>query len=179
MDVSAILKNFSVVALDGHDGTGKTTLSRRLATALSAEYIKPFTGNAGEIMLLSAENGEFDFAKTLAEKLICNAFINVQNTRVVMDRSYLTVLSLLPESTRPAWLFRPHTILCHAEYKSIEERLSSRAFEALYPRDYHVKYLSLYQYLAGMFDVPVLRTDMLSEDECLKKLLVLCEEIFV
>ena len=179
MDVSDILDNYSVIALDGHDGTGKTTLSNRLAAVLSAEYVKPFTGNAGELMLLSAESGENEFAQKLAEKLICNAFSTVRNSRVVMDRSYLTVLSLLPDSNQSEWLFRPRTILCHADYESIEKRLSSRTSEELFPRDYHVKYLSLYQSLAEEFDVPVLRTDRFGEDECIEQLLVLCDDLSV
>lgn len=157
-----------IFALDGHDGAGKTTLAKSIAQDLGGVYVSPFSGTAGEIMLWSAENGDFEFASRLGRKLFEHA-LEVRDAPVlIFDRLWMTVFTLVPEAYWRDWEPLTPTMLCWADINTTLSRLGERK-EKSHDAGYHLKYMQKYQTLAQRFSCPVLRTDELSIEACVEQ----------
>lgn len=159
-----------VLALDGHDGSGKTTLAKYMAEKLGGTYTRPFSGTAGELMLWSAERGDFDFASRLGRKLI-ERELEVNDANIlIFDRAWMTVFTLIPEVYWAEWEPLSPTMLCWADIDTTLSRLGERN-EISQDVSYHLMYMQKYQSLAHRFSCPVLHTDRLSVDACIKSLI--------
>jgi hypothetical protein len=155
------LSNRTIIALDGHDGSGKTSLASSLAYALSGLYIRPFAGAVGELLIWAVEVGEFAFASELAQKSVKKVLATDNSPILIFDRHWMTVFTLLPEEYWPAWKPLPHTTLCWANLDTTITRLHMRNETPLEP-SYHNHYLQSYWHLGERFGCNILRTDQLS-----------------
>lgn len=164
-------KNHKILCLDGHDGSGKTTLAIKLAKKLDAQYLKPFDSTAGKLMIWSAKNDNQAFTIELAKNQIDWAFSKISSNTIVMDRCWLTLFTLFSPELRKLWKFRPTTVLCYADLECTCKRLSNREAEKQESISYHSFYLKLYRDLAAQFNCPILRTDKLNIQQCMKSLL--------
>jgi thymidylate kinase len=149
--------NNTIITIDGHDGTGKTTLCRLLAKYLVGYYVRPFSGSTGESLLKSAN--EQDYVETMligknAIRKVCDSY---RNKTLIFDRHWMTVLSLLPESYHGNWDLFPPTILCWTDLKTTKSRIASREEEKLNDI-YHNKYLEIYKKLANTYNIPIINT---------------------
>lgn len=154
------------MALDGHDGSGKTTLAKHLADRLDAVYVRPYGGPSGSEMLATAEAGEYERALELGRDLAGRATGAVDAPRLVCDRLWLTVFTIVPESLFARWGRRAPTAVCWADAQTTLERVGGR-HEPTRALDWHKHYLARYRELARRFDCPVVRTDKLSERQAL------------
>jgi hypothetical protein len=157
------------VALEGHDGSGKTTLAKRLAARLDAAYVRPYGGPRGGEMLAAAERGDHQRALDLAQSLAGEAIDAADGPRLVCDRLWLTVFTIVPEAMFEQWGDRAPTAVCWADAATTLERLGERS-EPSRPSAWHEHYLSRYRELARQFDCPLVRTDGLSEEQALDAL---------
>jgi adenylate kinase family enzyme len=147
-----------MLVIDGHDGTGKTTLARGLAKRIGADYVTPFAGADGGSMLEAAEAGHAHEADRLAREMLAHQ-LNTSTARIkVVDRHWMTVFTLLPESLWEGWLPLPPTVLCWANLDTIYARLSRRT-ENPQSTKWHSAYLRRYAEIARRFRVPIVRTD--------------------
>jgi len=153
-----------VLAVDGHDGAGKSTLARRLANGLRAEYARPFGGPAGADFLRAAEGNNPECAMAIARAAIAATLARLpQADVIVFDRCWMTVFSAIPDDYFSVWGHRIPTILCWTDLNTTIDRLGTRA-EKPEAAERHRHYLARYAYLARHFDCPVIRTDMSDED---------------
>jgi thymidylate kinase len=159
-----------VLVLDGHDGTGKTTLAKRLASELEATYLQPFHGSGGVQLIELVEQDQLVFAGRLAQRLVKGALAGAKTSTVICDRHWMTLYTLLPAHYWPEWEPLPPTVLCQAELATIRQRLAGRD-EKQFGASYHRYYLEYYQKLARQYECPVLHTDQHSVKECLNWLL--------
>src|SRR5215213_1838482 len=120
------MKTCIKVALDGNDGTGKSTLARAIANELGGTYVRPFSGRAGKEMLQIAEDGNFSVASSLARKLVDNAVAKNDGCLLVFDRLWMTAFTILPESYWSDWEPLEPTILCWADIETTMNRLHDR-----------------------------------------------------
>lgn len=156
-----------ILVLDGHDGSGKTTLAARLAEALGGVHARPLRGSVGELFLWSAERGEGAFASALAQRAVARALERAGDAPVVVfDRHWMTVFSVVHEAEWPAWEPRPRTVLCWADLDATMSRLDARD-QGQWTRAEHARWLEVYRGLAERFGVPLLRTDDRSVDDAL------------
>ena len=159
-----------VLVIDGHDCSGKTTLTKALCQNIGASYVKPFFGEGGELMLAAAEEGRTALAARLARDLVKEASTAAAEPIQVFDRHWMTVFTLLPESHWEPWFPLPPTILCWSNLPTTLERLKRRG-EALTSYNWHVRYLACYDELARRFTVPFVRTDHFDESAVLQRAL--------
>jgi len=165
-----------ILALDGHDASGKTTLAKRLAQELDAVYVRPFGGKVGEAMLQASEEGDIAKVWTLACKPLGEALVQNKERILVFDRFLPTILTLcgenmlayLPEGPIPC-------ILCWSDLPTTLARLGLRD-EPKRPLSWYEKYLAQYTLLAKELGLPLLRTDTQGEDESFTQLLTWARE---
>lgn len=160
-----------MLVLDGHDGAGKSTLSRRLATELGGVWVRPFSGSGGESMLAAAESGDEASAAEMATAAVEGAMAAKGGSPLIFDRHWMTVFTLVGEEHYGAWMPLPPTVLCWIDLESTLGRLAERR-EAPQTSSYHERYLRLYRSLAKRFACPILRTDRLSVEESLDRLVL-------
>ena len=55
-----------IIVLDGHDGSGKTTLARLAAETLGGTYVKPFDGTLGDMIMWLSDERRYELADQLA-----------------------------------------------------------------------------------------------------------------
>lgn len=163
--------NNLVLAIDGHDGSGKTTLSKALAEKIGGIYVRPFEGAAGIQLIEYFEKKDYEQVSAFGNELIRKQYEMHDNEILVFDRHWMTVFSLLPESywSDKKWYPFPATTLCFSDMEHTLSRLEKRT-EKSYEQSYHLHYLELYVKLAKEFDANILRTDQYDVEECLVKL---------
>lgn len=156
-----------VVALDGHDGAGKTTIATALADALDGVYVRPFGGATGRALMAAATAHDPVQVLAVGEGALRDALgAHRDSPVVVLDRSWMTVASLVePAEFAAAWTLWVPTVLCWSDLTTTLQRLAVRTEE---PEDtsWHSFYLDRYLELARRFDVPVVRTDRASVASC-------------
>jgi thymidylate kinase len=155
------------VALDGNDGSGKTTLAKRIASELKGEYLRPFSGSEGEQMLQSAERGDFDLALRIAHRLVEETLKKSQKSQLlIFDRLWMTVFTLVPEKYWNDWQPLQPTILCWADIDTTMSRLKERNEKVMHGKEYHLSYMEKYQTIAKRYSCPILHTDQMTLGEC-------------
>lgn len=167
------MKKQLVIALDGHDGSGKSTLTKALASRLGGTSVQPFSGAAGKALLDAGIRGNAEALITIGTGAIENALSSVpENDLVILDRGWMTVASFVPASDFffKEWKTWIPTTLCWANMENTLSRLSVRKDEQSEPVNWHRSYLDIYMKLATDSGSPVLRTDLLDIEECLNKL---------
>jgi hypothetical protein len=156
-----------VFAVDGHDGSGKTTLARWLAASTGGYYHRPFHGALGDALLSAGNRGEAAKVIALGEEGIRNAIAAAGTVRpIVLDRAWMTVASLVDWSEFfPVWRLWIPTALCWADLATTLDRLGRRP-EKSGTTDNHDHYLKVYRSLADRTGSCVVRTDLSSESQC-------------
>jgi hypothetical protein len=172
----AMMSPAGVVALDGHDGAGKTTLALALAERLSGVYARPFHGKLGAALLAAGATRDVEGIISIGEEGIHGALATAGTDRtVVLDRGWMTVASLIDRDAfdrfAARWRLWMPTALCWADLRTTLVRLAPR-LEQGEPSESHAYYLEVYRGLAGRTGSLILRTDINSHQLCVQ---MLCE----
>jgi hypothetical protein len=153
-----------ILAVDGHDGGGKTTIARRLAEALGAAYVRPFGGPGGPKLLQDAAAGRFEEVSRSGREMVRHAREAARGDVLVFDRHWMTIFTLVEEQWWQEWMPLPPTLLCQADLETTLQRLGTRGEDVTNVRE-HAHYIDAYAALARRFDCEVIRTDRYGEDE--------------
>ena len=148
-----------VVGIDGHDGTGKTTIARAVAQALNASYQRPFGGERGALLLGAHRAGDQAAVLRIGTAALLAAIHRAGTDRpVVLDRSWMTGGSLLSdENFYEHWTIWTPTILCWADLPTTLSRLGERD-EPAESLASHRHYIERYRTLAQDRGCPVVDT---------------------
>ncbi len=163
-----------IIALDGHDGVGKTTLSVQLANALGGTAIRPFGGSIGARLLEAGKDREVEKLISIGTQAIDTAIKSVPgNVPIVLDRGWMTVASFIPESDFffQNWNLWIPTALCYSNLETTLSRLSQRTYESAESISWHKHYISVYEELAKRTESFILYTDKTSQEVCIEQLL--------
>lgn len=146
--IRSALSKRCVLALDGHDGSGKTTLAKSLATEIGATYVRPYAEPFGSRLLECAESKQFEALIETAAEAITHALKEApaQGT-LIFDRFWITLFTLLPATHYSRWQIKPPTAIIWADLNTTLSRLSTRDEEE-YDHEWHKYYIRLYQELS-------------------------------
>lgn len=162
----------NIVVFDGHDGCGKSTLARAVATQIDGQVVKPFGDRLGDHIAWLWRNRRFDEADKLARASIeRETELADPNRPVIFDRHWATMFSVLPEDLWHTWYPLPLTVICHAETDVVVARLLERGEDA---GDYnvHAQFQDIYLNLAKLTPASlVVDTTAQSVDESVRLVL--------
>ena len=160
-----------IIALDGHDGAGKTTLAHMLAEHLEGQYVKPYSDSLGDMIAWLYRRNNMELAdllsRTAVEKVIDD---NPSPKVLVFDRHWLSMFTVLPQKYHDQWRPLPPTILCWANLETTYRRLIERG-ESIEKREKHEYFCSLYKELAVTNQIPIVDTSFQSIDKSLDQIL--------
>ena len=169
-----------ILALDGHDGSGKTTLAQRLAEKLGGCYVRPYCAPHGPELLTAAEAQQYErltaTARTARQEAI-EAAQAAPGQPLIFDRLWITLFTLLPKEHRKSWLFRPPTAICWADWETTEARLKHRRETDPHSAARHQHYIQQYAEFAKIYDCFLVDTSACEEDEALERLRVWAEHL--
>ncbi|WFU25143.1 hypothetical protein QA649_02535 [Bradyrhizobium sp. CB1717] len=167
-----------LLALDGHDGAGKTTLARALAGKLKAHYVRPFGGEQGSRLLRAYKGGDEDEVLRVGESALSHALNGLPpNDLAVLDRGWLTVSTLVSaDKMMSEWRLWVPTALIWCDLPTTLSRLTHRRDERGETNDWHAHFLATYVERATLRQVPVIRTDQNDESECIRQLVQLIDQ---
>lgn len=167
------MKERLIVALDGHDGAGKSTLAVALAARLGGKAVRPFSGTIGAELMNAGESGDVVKLISIGNAAIEKAVSSVSgNVPVVLDRGWMTVASFVPESDKffKQWGTWMPTALCWAELRTTLSRLAMRCNEKPKSLEWHKHYLAIYPELAKRSGSLIIRTDLMDYTTCINQL---------
>jgi len=145
------------IALDGHDGSGKSTMAARLADELGARLVKPFADTLGDHIAWLWGRSQFTDADRLARASIDRFESLHADESVVFDRHWLTMFTVLPEAYWSGWRNRPRTVVFATDPATTMRRLGARGEDPL-SAELHKYYERMYREIAARFNVPVVDT---------------------
>ncbi len=162
-----------IIVLDGHDGSGKTTLARMAAESLDGTYAKPFDGTLGDMIMWLSDERRYELADQLARASIEKIMKEHHASPLpIFDRHWLSMFTLFPAELRDSWYPLPATILCWTDLETTKLRLSTRG-EELGDGAEHERYIRLYRALAKSFDLPIIDTSTESPGASLDRIVEL------
>lgn len=154
------------MGIDGHDGTGKTTIAKSVAAQLGMTCLRPFGGSSGQELSRASAEGNTKAVLSIGASALEHALRSVAGTgTVILDRSWLTVASLVDDAVFQArWTLWIPTILCWADLPTTLGRLAQRD-EPAESIDGHRYYIARYKTIAAANGCPVVDTSHASEEE--------------
>lgn len=139
-----------IIAFDGHDGCGKSTLAGEVARHIGGQVVKPYPDSLGDHIAWLWGKGRFREADALARSSVERVLERADPGRpIVFDRHWATMYTVLPEEMWPAWRPLPPTVICHADTDVIMDRLRQRG-ESPGERQEHEHYGRFYVSLAKL-----------------------------
>jgi thymidylate kinase len=160
-----------LLALEGPDASGKTSIAQALAERLGGRYVKPFDGNIGLLIRWLHERRDYELANRISLAAVTR--VVEQNRDVpwlIFDRHWVSVLAFIPREFAPTWMPPPSTIVCLADKAIISGRLAERGEppEELLASD---DIVARFQRLAEEFGLPTLDTGRTTVESAVEQLL--------
>ena len=157
-----------VIGIDGHNGTGKTTIARGVARELNASYQRPFAGERGLLLDRANQAGDREAVLRIGSAALTAAIHRNGPTRpIVLDRSWMTVGSLLTdEDFYDRWNIWVPTILCWSDLPTTLERLGQRE-EPTESAAWHEHYIDRYRCMAEDRGCVIVNTGKCTDDEAI------------
>jgi len=160
--------------IDGHTGTGKTTVAQILCHRFSAEYVKSYSGSLGEITMQLFRAGNFDALRTF-RSIVDDYCLNGLPARAVVDRLGPSSVSLLPSQMWPTELpMQSRTVILSASIETTCSRLATRGRDPWASKQ-HAWFIDVFQEIARRFGIPIISTDALSPNQVADRIVDLFE----
>jgi len=158
-----------ILVIDGHDGSGKSTVAGLLARRLGWVVARPFTGAVSQAFYRCLAQDEPQQLHGIARAAVARLEA-LHAPGVVFDRHWVTMLSVLPQRCWPGWLPSPPTLLCWADPLTTLARVSARGETTRNTLELHQCSCALFRELAQHHELPVLNTTQLAPDRALATL---------
>jgi thymidylate kinase len=150
-----------IVAIDGHDGAGKSTIAALLAERLGGRTVRPFAPPVGSILSSLRNRGQLKAAEETAFKEISKLTAEAGSDLLIFDRHWASLQTMLsmfePYKLSERWYPLPPTILVWTDVHTTRERHLQRG-EKPFPRDRDEYYCKSFRQLAADCGLPILDT---------------------
>jgi thymidylate kinase len=164
-----------ILAIDGHDASGKTSVAREVARLAGARYAKPYDGTVGQLMRWLHEHDQGELVVEMGRAAIDYSLdVAGDAPRVVCDRHWLTVLAVTNLDRAALWRHGIITVLCWAPSDVTRDRLTARGDPNadLSTVDH---YCDRYLALAKQYDVPTINTGEYGLDQAVDQAMRLAD----
>ena len=116
-----------ILAVEGPDGSGKTSIAQGLAARLGGRYVKPFDGTVGLVIRWLHERADHELASRVAWAAATRAVeVNQDAPWLIFDRHWVSVLAFTARAVPQIWMPPPPTVVCLAQRSAIAGRLQQR-----------------------------------------------------
>lgn len=139
-----------VVAIDGHDGSGKSSIGAAIAKEYGLRLARPFADSLGDHIAWLWRHKQFALANDVARTAVRRVLASAGSDGVLCDRHWTTMFTVLPEAFWRDWENDglPPTIVCWASTATTVGRLRERGEDPGDPSK-HDYYSRLYRDLAS------------------------------
>lgn len=158
------------VIIDGHAGSGKTTLARSIAESQGFAYVKAFDGTTGDVNTwLYGQGRTTDLV--LFRRIICEHAVDRNAKRpAVFDRLFPSSLSLISPNDWPDRLpFAEQTVICWCPAKLAMTRLAERGRD-IWSVEEHRQFCQIFADIAARYRLLVINTGVLSAGDALESI---------
>lgn len=162
-----------LLAIDGHDGAGKSTLATALAERVGGEYVRPFAGARGAALIAAWRARQSNKVIQIGREALVAALAEASDAKpLILDRGWLTVATLVPQSDFSAeWTLWLPTALVWCDELTTRARLANRSQQDEEPDDWHEYFLAVYRERLALHPGTIVRTDLMSEESAVEELL--------
>jgi hypothetical protein len=162
------------LAVDGLDGSGKSSIAHHVAKAIGATVLNPFSGQVGAVLVHLARTGQHALADDVAHAAVAAAIAEAPPGPVVFDRHWFTASQLLSPAFRSGWAPYPPTVMCWADRPTTIARLVARGVPN--PSEHMTEArIASYRALAEELRLPVLDTSRITPEAGAAEVLALLE----
>ena len=167
------MKKPKVIVLDGYDGSGKTTLAKRLARDLpGGRYLKSFTDTLGSLIWWLLDEQRLDLvdliSRTACEQMYA---VNQDASYLIFDRHWLTIFTLLTKEFYNNWEPLPTTFYCTAQIEVIKKRLQDRGEKTDRSVKEHQFFVEQFSTIAEQYALTTVDTTSHSPEESIELIL--------
>ena len=132
------------LVIDGHTGSGKTTLARLISKQCNWEYVKPYDGTTGAITRWLHERGDTSRLNAFRETVDTYSASSAP-TNCVFDRLGPSTVSLLPIEDWPNALpLQESTVILHASLATTLTRVQARGRNT-WTQQEHADFLEIFK----------------------------------
>lgn len=160
------------LAVDGLDGSGKSSIARLVAAELGATVLHPFSGSVGGVMVHLARTGRHDLADEIAHAAVAAAMAGAPDGPVVFDRHWFTASQLLSTAYREGWEPRPFTVMCWADRPTTIARMIARGVPDPAAQMTENR-IATYRTLAENLGLPLLDTSRITPEDGARRVLAM------
>ena len=164
-----------IIAIDGHDGSGKTSICKRICELLNYQYIKPFSNSLGDLIAWMITSKNYELANQIAMSAIDKALVENPEANIVFDRHWISMFTVIPERLQKEWRDTPFSILCWAEPQITINRLQERKDAGINKWD-NEYFCKKYMDISDQFQIPVINTSYATVDESVERALKIIQD---
>ena len=163
-----------IIVLDGHDGSGKSSLADRLSRVIDAPVLKPYVGSVSEACYRYVASGDHNALNTLLLGAVADLTEEYGSyAHVIFDRHWATAFSLVPEALYGAWRPLPRTVITWANPEVTLRRVTARGELVRNTLEYHREYCAVFREIAAAESVPLVDTSDSSKEGSVRVLLAM------
>jgi thymidylate kinase len=162
-----------IVAFDGHDASGKTTLARAVAEALNARYTRPYDRTVGDLIVRLWRQGRTQLLAEVARAAL-DWFEEAtgDGETAVCDRHAVSVLALLPHESHAGFTLPEHSFVCWADLETTLARERARGADFTNAEvEEQLRLLTRYADVALRYHLPAIVTTGTTVEEEVRQVL--------
>jgi thymidylate kinase len=98
-----------IIAIDGYDGSGKTTIALQISKRINGTYVKSYNNDLGRVIWSLINDEEYELASLIARTACRKEAERYKDAPyVIFDRHWMTMFTLIPEEFLDSWYVKSY-----------------------------------------------------------------------